>query len=122
MKCSAWWLGERNYVSYYSLTVSQCLSSCDFYSVFGGENNPKRVETECEAGDVIIIPAGVAHRLLDDYGTGYTMVGSYPKGSAQWDMCYGREGEESKVENIKKLAWFTVDPIYGESGPVLDGA
>jgi len=88
--------------------------------VFGGEGNSGGVETECEAGDVIIIPAGVAHRLLDDYGSGYSMVGSYPKCSAKWDMCYGKAGEESKVEGIAKLKWFTADPLYGEKRPVLD--
>ena len=86
----------------------------------GGDDNPHRVETQCEAGDVIIIPAGVAHRLLNDYNSGYQMVGSYPQGSAKWDMCYGKAGEENKVETIKKLAWFAKDPIYGERGPVID--
>jgi uncharacterized protein YjlB len=48
------------------------------------------------------------------------MVGSYPAGSEQWDMCYGRKGEEGKVERIKLLRWFESDPVYGEKGPVLE--
>lgn len=84
---------------------------------FGGEENPERVEPVVEKGDVMVVPAGVAHRLLEDRG-GFQMVGSYPK-HFNWDMCYGRKGEEEKVENIKKLAWFTRDPIYGDEGPVL---
>ncbi|KAI1701292.1 cupin domain-containing protein [Ditylenchus destructor] len=88
--------------------------------LFGGEDNPGKVEHECKAGDVIIIPAGVAHRLLDDYGSGYEMVGSYPVGATQWDMCYGREDEEDKVKNIRKLNWFDNDPLYGQKGPVTD--
>jgi hypothetical protein len=35
-------------------------------------------------------------------------------------MCYGRENEESKIEGIKKLKWFELDPVYGEQGPALD--
>jgi uncharacterized protein YjlB len=70
-------------------------------------------------GDVIIMPAGVAHRLLNDLEGGFQMVGSYPKGR-EWDMCYGKEGEEEKVKGIKALGWFDRDPIYGDKGPALD--
>ena len=47
------------------------------------------------------------------------MVGSYAKG-CDGDMCYGKEGEEAKVETIRGVAWFGRDPVYGEEGPVLD--
>lgn len=87
---------------------------------FGGENNPKRVETEVSRGDVMIIPAGVAHRLLKegDGNSGFSMVGSYEKGKS-WDMCYGIEGEEQKVEGIKNVMWWRKDPIYGDEGPAV---
>ncbi|KAF7505329.1 hypothetical protein GJ744_001032 [Endocarpon pusillum] len=81
-------------------------------------NNPGRVEREVQKGDVIVVPAGVAHRLLEDKG-GFSMVGSYPGGKS-WDICYGREEEADKVGNIKHLGWFDKDPIYGDKGPVLD--
>ena len=42
--------------------------------------NASKVEIEVQKGDVIIIPAGVAHRLLDDFKSNFQMVGSYPKG------------------------------------------
>lgn len=86
---------------------------------FGHEENPERVEPLVEKGDVMVVPAGVAHRLLEDLEGGFEMVGSYPKG-ASWDMCYGREGEEKKVWGIKGLGWFERDPVYGDEGPVLD--
>lgn len=85
---------------------------------FGGEDNPKRVETVVEKGDVMIVPAGVAHRLLEDIDGGFSMVGSYPTGKS-WDMCYGKEGEEGKVKEIETLGWFERDPIYGNEGPCL---
>lgn len=47
------------------------------------------------------------------------MVGSYPVGKA-WDMCYGKPGEEAKIQKIKSLDWFQKDPIYGPEGPVFD--
>jgi uncharacterized protein YjlB len=86
---------------------------------FGGETNPEKVEALVEMGDVVVVPAGVGHRLLDDYGSGFEMVGSYPKGKS-WDMCYGKEGEEEKVEKIKGLAWLEKDPLYGNTGPALE--
>ncbi|KAL8945494.1 MAG: hypothetical protein Q9183_008070, partial [Haloplaca sp. 2 TL-2023] len=85
---------------------------------FGGEDNPKRFEPTVQQGDVIVVPAGVAHRLLEDIEGGFTMVGSYPKGK-NWDMCYGREGEEENVKGIVHLEWFDRDPIYGHEGPTL---
>jgi len=85
---------------------------------FGGEQNPGRVETRLEKGDVVVVPAGVGHRLLEDEGR-FLMVGSYPRGCA-WDMCYGRVGEEEKVMGIGGLGWFEKDPVYGEKGPVLE--
>ncbi len=67
---------------------------------------------------MIIVPAGVGHRLLEDLDGAFEMVGSYPKGKS-WDMCYGQEGEESKVKEIADLGWFEKDPLYGDDGPVL---
>ncbi|KXT05870.1 hypothetical protein AC579_4379 [Pseudocercospora musae] len=86
---------------------------------FGHEDNPSKVEAEIEKGDVVIVPAGVAHRLVEDLSGGFEMVGSYPTG-CNWDMCYGKEGEEGKIENIKTLRWFEKDPVYGDEGPVLN--
>ena len=84
---------------------------------FGGEDNPDRVEADVQNGDVIVVPAGVGHRLLTD-GGGFEMVGSYPKGH-NWDMCYGKAGEEQRVKAIEQLEWFETDPIYGNEGPSL---
>lgn len=52
---------------------------------FGGEANPQRVEPVVEKGDMMVVPAGVAHRLLEDIDGGFSMVGSYPTGKG-WDM------------------------------------
>jgi len=66
-----------------------------------------------------VIPAGIGHRLLDDFKSGFEMVGSYPKGKT-WDMCYGENGEEDKVLAINRVKWFERDPLYGNLGPVLE--
>ncbi|KAK5109638.1 hypothetical protein LTR62_006875 [Meristemomyces frigidus] len=86
---------------------------------FGHEDNPQCVRETVRKGDVIVVPAGVAHRLLRDIDGGFEMVGCYPPGY-NWDMCYGRFGEEKKVEKIKEIPWFERDPVYGDEGPALE--
>ena len=85
---------------------------------FGGEDNTSRVEASVSKGDVIIVPAGVGHMLLDDFNSGFEMVGSYPKGKS-WDMCYGKADEEERVKGIASLGWFEKDPLYGDDGPTV---
>lgn len=84
---------------------------------FGHEDNPGRVEEVVSQGDVIIIPAGVSHPLLEDLRGGFQMVGCYPNGY-NWDMC--ETGDDKKVQTIESLAWFERDPVYGNEGPALD--
>ncbi|KAF3482551.1 cupin domain-containing protein [Arthroderma uncinatum] len=86
---------------------------------FGHEQNPDRYEPTVSRGDVIIVPAGVSHRLLEDVDGGFAMVGAYPPGK-QWDMCYGGEEDAGKVDSVKSVRWFDRDPVYGHSGPVFD--
>ena len=95
-----------------------CIASGSARCCFGGEDNESRVEPVLEKGDVVIVPAGVSHRLLEEKERPFVMVGCYPPG-CQWDMCYGKSGEEKKIEGIKSLGWFEKDPIYGSEGPVL---
>ena len=97
-----------------------CVSTGAARLCFGGEDNPGKVERGVKKGDVIILPAGVGHRLLEDLTGDFDMVGSYPVGGPRWDMCYGREGEEEKIKGIERLKWFDRDPIYGDKGPVVE--
>jgi uncharacterized protein YjlB len=87
--------------------------------LFGGEENEGKIKARVEKGDVIIVPAGIAHRLLEEGSEGFEMVGSYPTGY-EWDMCYGKDEEKEKIQGIKGLEWFQKDPVYGDKGPVLD--
>jgi uncharacterized protein YjlB len=78
----------------------------------GGEHG-KNVEVR--AGDVIVIPAGVAHQNVgasDDFG----VVGAYP-GGREWDLLRGLPGERPKADrNIAALPTPDCDPIYGAKG------
>ncbi|EFR00563.1 cupin domain-containing protein [Nannizzia gypsea CBS 118893] len=85
---------------------------------FGHEENPDRFETTVSKGDVIVVPAGVGHCLLEDTRGDFAMVGAYPPG-IQWNMCYGEEEVGKEKPIIQSVGWFDRDPIYGDSGPVL---
>jgi uncharacterized protein YjlB len=52
-------------------------------------------------------------------GGAFILVGRYPRGGG-WDVYYGREGEEKKVERIAGLTWVARDAIFGDGGPVLE--
>jgi uncharacterized protein YjlB len=81
----------------------------------GGDSGLK---LDVRAGDVLVIPAGVAHRNLGsspDFG----VVGAYPEGR-EWDMNYGRRGERPAADrNIDQVPTPSTDPLYGSTGPLL---
>jgi uncharacterized protein YjlB len=83
---------------------------------FGGEQG---IDAQIRRGDVVIIPAGVAHKNLGAERD-FAVVGAYPGGSS-WDMCDGKPGERSRAdEEIARVPLPKADPIYGESGPLIE--
>ena len=83
---------------------------------FGG---PSGVVLTVTPGDVVIIPAGVAHKNLGAT-TDFRCVGAYPLGQ-QWDMNYRQPGERPRAdENIAAVAVPGTDPVYGADGPLGD--
>lgn len=115
------WTYTMYSTSHFHSTVHEVLSVISGRArlCFGFENNPGKFEPTVSKGDVIIVPAGVAHRLIEDLDGNFKMVGSYPLGT-NWDMCYGSPGETDKSQTIKGLDWFRKDPIYGNEGPALN--
>ncbi|KAI5294410.1 hypothetical protein KEM52_004081 [Ascosphaera acerosa] len=88
---------------------------------FGGSQNPRRGEETVKAGDVVVIPAGVAHHLLEDRTGDFEMLGCYPPGKS-WDMRDEAEREARRggvARNIARAGWLAHDPVFGESGPTL---
>ena len=82
--------------------------------LFGGENGKTVV---LQKGDVVVIPAGVAHKNLSKQHD-LICIGAYP-GGRSFDMNYGRTGERPKAdENIAKLPVPDSDPVYGKDGPL----
>lgn len=74
----------------------------------GGEQGEK---VTVEAGDIIIIPAGVGHKNLGDNNLG--VVGAYPDGRT-WDLMKGLAGERPEADkNIAALPLPSADPLLG---------
>ena len=83
---------------------------------FGGQNGQK---VTAKAGDVIIVPAGVSHKNLDQ-SPDFRCVGAYPEQQSP-DMQYGKPGERPQADqNISSVALPKFDPVYGKNGPLLE--
>ena len=64
------------------------------------------------AGDVVVIPAGVAHKN-DGASTDFRVVGAYPVGTSP-DMQYGKPGERPGTDrNIACVGIPGADPVRG---------
>lgn len=83
---------------------------------FGGEKGPV---LNASAGDVIIIPAGVAHKNISS-SQDFRVVGAYPIGQS-WDMNYGKPEERPQADkNILEVSLPALDPVLGEDGPLSE--
>ncbi|KAK7227982.1 hypothetical protein V2G26_000152 [Clonostachys chloroleuca] len=72
-----------------------------------------------EAGDVIVLPAGVSH-CSKSFSQEYRYLGAYPKESPKWKNEYGRD--QSRFESLA-LECSSVnipdwDPVNGHQGPL----
>lgn len=83
---------------------------------FGGDGG---VETDVQAGDVVVIPAGVGHKQLSA-SPDFTIVGGYPPDQTGEIWCPGDIGLEQAAERIAALALPETDPVYGWQGPVVE--
>ncbi|MFW5699273.1 MAG: hypothetical protein ACOCXS_00040 [Bacteroidota bacterium] len=83
---------------------------------FGG---PEGVMLEAKAGDVLIIPAGVAHKNLEQ-SNDFEVVGAYPH-DQYYDMNYGKIGERPRADkNIRAVQLPDTDPVFGAHGPLME--
>ena len=67
------------------------------------------------AGDVAVIPAGVAHKN-ERQSPDFAVVGAYPTGTSP-DMNYGKQGERPRADaNIRAVELPPSDPVLGPGG------
>ena len=82
----------------------------------GGEG---AVVVEVTAGDVLVVPAGVAHKRLDARD-GFACVGAYPRGQRP-DMCRGTRFTAARVAAaVAAVPLPERDPVHGADGPLVE--
>jgi len=112
---NAWVDGIFSYHHYHSNThevLAVVSGSADVK--LGGEQGR---EFHIEAGDVILLPAGVGHCRLGS-SPDFRVVGAYA-GGRSYDLCRGKPNERPQVlENIKKVPLPEKDPVTGRKDPL----
>ena len=118
---NAWGKSWRNGIftfHHYHSTAHEVLGlyAGKVWAQFGG---PDGQAVTAKAGDVIIIPAGVSHKNLDQ-SPDFRCVGAYPAGQSP-DMQYGEPGERPRTDqNIRSVSLPKTDPVFGKNGPLLE--
>lgn len=114
---NAWRSGIFTYHHYHSVTHEVLgVYKGEATVQLGGENG---IKVLLEKGDVLIIPAGVAHKNLDDENA-LKCVGAYPDGK-DYDMNYGKAGERPQADkNIYAVQLPSHDPVFGASGKMQE--
>ena len=82
----------------------------------GGESGKV---VELHVGDVVVIPAGIAHKREAASGD-LMVIGAYPRGQHP-DMCRAEAGQHDRaLANIAAVALPEADPVTGRSDPLLE--
>jgi uncharacterized protein YjlB len=82
----------------------------------GGEGGKT---VELRVGDVVVIPAGVAHKN-EGASPDLVVVGAYPGGYGP-DMCRpGAREHDRALRKVTAVALPARDPVYGKSGPLFE--
>jgi len=82
---------------------------------FGGEGGPV---IEAVTGDVVVVPAGVAHKRVSKSGR-LGVVGAYA-GERHPDMCTPQRISAELVRIVAAVPLPDFDPVYGANGPLFD--
>ena len=83
--------------------------------LLGGEGGK---EFKLETGDLIVLPAGTGHKMTSS-SENLIIVGAYPEGQEDYDICRSLFKCPDAEEKIMNLALPVSDPFYGATGPLL---
>jgi uncharacterized protein YjlB len=113
---NAWRAGIFTYHHYHSNTHEvMAVINGETSIMLGGDNG---LVVTIAKGDIIIIPAGIAHKNLGEEDD-VTCVGAYPEGRS-YDMNYGNPGERPRTdENIRNTPVPAADPVLGIGNGVV---
>ena len=110
---NAWRDGIFRYHHFHSIAHEVLgIAAGEVRVAFGG---PSGREVTVRAGDVVVIPAGVAHRNMGQ-SAGLLVVGAYPGGS-DYDIRRGAPSEHGSVTRaIAAVPMPDKDPVLGDGG------
>lgn len=77
----------------------------------GGESGQ---DLAIEAGDLVVLPAGTGHKLVDS-SPGFLVVGAYPPGQEDFETLR----EAIPRDRLRAVARPMTDPVHGEGGPLV---
>ncbi len=118
---SAWRNGIYNY-DHFHATTHEVLGIVrgEAHVRFGG---PEGLIVELQAGDVVVIPAGVGHRNMGS-SRDLLVIGAYPASSppgGEPEICTGTASEHSRaLATVPEVPLPPQDPVFGETGPLLE--
>lgn len=115
--CGGWRNGIYGFHHFHSISHEVLgIARGDAVVRFGGEHGES---VAVEAGDVVVIPAGVGH-CLERGSRDLLVVGAYPEGRG-WDLRRGNPDERAEVlANIAAVALPVTDPVHGPDGPLTE--
>ena len=113
---NTWRDGVYTYHHYHSNThEAMAVIKGETALLLGGENGR---QVALRKGDIIVIPAGVAHKNLGEMKD-IICVGGYPEGR-DFDMNYGGAGERPQTDwNIEALPLPSTGPLAGREDPLI---
>ncbi|AYL99164.1 cupin domain-containing protein [Mucilaginibacter celer] len=113
---NSWDAGIFTFHHYHSITHEVLgIYSGKAQAQLGGDHGPVLI---LEKGDVLVIPAGVAHRNLNEKNA-IAVVGAYPEGM-DYDMNYGKPGERPDADRrIAQVPMPENDPLSGRTGELI---
>ncbi|KHE71773.1 cupin domain-containing protein [Halobacillus sp. BBL2006] len=112
------WVGDIFYYHHYHSRTHETLSVLQGAAtlILGGPNGKV---VDVEQGDVLILPAGVAHKnqgATEDF----QVMGAYPFGES-FDLKTGEKHEyEQALKEIPKALFPKADPVLGENGTLME--
>jgi len=71
-----------------------------------------------KAGDVVVLPAGTGHRLIEATRN-FMVVGAYPR-EGVYDECTDARDRVGAIKRIAKVRKPAADPVYGKDGALRD--
>lgn len=113
------WRSTMYGYNHYHTRTHECLGIArgKLTALFGGTKGRK---ISLNAGDVVVIPAGVGHKHIYQ-SKDLLIVGCYPARTGKYDEPKpGEISHDEALARIEKVRCPKTDPIYGKDGPLLE--